>query len=608
VVLLSEWDTFFGRALPAAFDRAYRQQCDRSPSCLRSTAYKFYYFRGIDGVVASEPEAAGKTELSSTTTLEDERNSLLNSFIRRPAGTGQFDYLRRFVEQIKDLDGKRRIGDEKPIKAIGLFGSDVYDKLLILRALRPWFPDKLFFTTDLDAHLLHPAEFRWTRNLLVASSFDLSPPDDYPSGQPGIDPVHIPRIPHIPRFRDAYQTSIFLATRIATDRAYRPNWLRVPGLSSTPQIMRAGNVSGATSSKPALLIKPYLFEIGRGIAVRLNDNNQDDWVDIVQKAALGIVFFLAFLSVFLLHQMKPNVGWPVLGFFILFVLLAAFTWLAVIEDGHLEPLSFSKRISIWPTEILRVLALLLSLFLFARVISDLRLNAKRIEAKYFTPRSHRRWTSMEPTLKEIFAPLLGISSRFEDCKRQRFTPSRSGGSSEGERLSQSQDEPRGETPVARRPVREAWGTWLPITTVFFLAVLWLTFNLDNYIMLDSWWHLVLAWALIITIWFSILHRGFKIRSTNAYFRCMNLPTNNTNKTNEYVGVREVWDTYQAYGSIRDCVLRATAYLIVYLAFADLLFYLFGSNFTPARGDVSQFIHRIVLISSLSQSFCSCFLS
>jgi hypothetical protein len=586
VVLLSEWDTFFGRALPAAFDRAYSERCGIASQCSRGTAYRFYYFRGIDGLVASEPEEARKSDLSPTYPLEGDHNGLLSSFIRRPAGTGQFDYLRRFVEQIKSLDRKHRIGHKKPIKAIGLFGSDVYDKLLILRALRPWFPDKLFFTTDLDAHLLHPAEFRWTRNLLVASSFDLSLSDDSPSSQPGIDPIHIPR------FRGAYQTSIFHATRIATDPAYR---LRVPGLSSTPQLMRVGNGSGVSSFKAALLEKPYLFEIGRNTAVRLNDNDQDNWDDIVQKAALGIVFFLALLSIFVLHQMKPNAGWAVLGFLVFFVLLGAFSWFVVIEGRHLEPLSFSEGISIWPTEILRVFALLLSLLLFARIISDLRLNSKRIEAKYFAPRGHRWLPSMEPTLGEIFAPLLGIPLGPEQCKGKLPAQSRDSASSEPEEPSRPQGESRRKPLAIRQPVREAWWTWLPITIMFFIAVLWWMFTYSNRITLDSWWHLVLVWALIITIWFSILHRGFKIRSANAYFRYMNLATSRTKK---YPGLREVWDTYQAYGSIRDCVLRATAYLIVYLAFADLLFYLFGPNFTPARGDASQFIHRMVLVSSL----------
>ena len=38
-----------------------------------------------------------------------------------------------------------------------MLGSDVYDKLLILQALRPAFPRAVFFTTDLNARLAYPA-------------------------------------------------------------------------------------------------------------------------------------------------------------------------------------------------------------------------------------------------------------------------------------------------------------------------------------------------------------------------------------------------------------------------------------------------------------------
>ena len=60
------------------------------------------------------------------------------------------------------------------VKAIGLVGSDLYDKLLILQALRNRFKTKIFFTTDLDARYLHADQKDWTRNLVVASNFGFS--------------------------------------------------------------------------------------------------------------------------------------------------------------------------------------------------------------------------------------------------------------------------------------------------------------------------------------------------------------------------------------------------------------------------------------------------
>jgi len=95
--------------------------------------------------------------------------------------------------------------------------------LLILRALRKQFPKAIFFTTDLDAALLHPDQFQWTRNMLVASSFDLkiasysvirrmkkAAATDAAKKylQMLLDLTEIT----IPQNRDVYQTSVFLST------------------------------------------------------------------------------------------------------------------------------------------------------------------------------------------------------------------------------------------------------------------------------------------------------------------------------------------------------------------------------------------------------------
>jgi hypothetical protein len=91
-------------------------------------------------------------------------------------------------------------GNEKGVVAIGILGSDVHDKLMILEALSQYFPHKLFFTTDLDAAYNHPAKRRQTHNLLVASAFDLKL-------RPELQGTILP-------FRDSYQTAFFLATQL----------------------------------------------------------------------------------------------------------------------------------------------------------------------------------------------------------------------------------------------------------------------------------------------------------------------------------------------------------------------------------------------------------
>jgi hypothetical protein len=115
--------------------------------------------------------------------------------------------------QQRDAEFQRR--GAGGITAIGVLGGDAYDKLLVLRALRPAFPEALFFTTDLDARLADQGEIAATRNLLIASSFDLQ--------------LRPERQGDIPPFRDNYQTAAFLSTQVAVSRGIGdcceiPNW------------------------------------------------------------------------------------------------------------------------------------------------------------------------------------------------------------------------------------------------------------------------------------------------------------------------------------------------------------------------------------------------
>ena len=96
-----------------------------------------------------------------------------------------------------------RISDKCGIKAIGVLGSDVYDKLLVMHALKAYFPDTQFFTTDLDSRLYHEREMDATRNLLVASDFGLE-----------LNP-NIKGETKIPPFRDNLQTATFVSTLMA---------------------------------------------------------------------------------------------------------------------------------------------------------------------------------------------------------------------------------------------------------------------------------------------------------------------------------------------------------------------------------------------------------
>ena len=195
IALIAENDTLYGRALPKAF----RQELEDATNNIK----RFTYLRGLDGLAPQENQkndhgtssTSGFSGLDSRTSLD--RRFVSTQAFNRPEGNNQFDYLMRLGDDMKRME--RQNGR---FKVIGILGSDVYDKLLLLQALRPLFPNALFFTTDLDAIYSHPQELKWTKNLLVASSHGLTLDEYY---QCGAAP-----------FRFSYQTALFQAILGAT--------------------------------------------------------------------------------------------------------------------------------------------------------------------------------------------------------------------------------------------------------------------------------------------------------------------------------------------------------------------------------------------------------
>ena len=238
IALISEWDTLYGQTLPQAVERAFAPDDPIS-------IHKFTYLRGLDGLL---PSSAGKedTKQEKSTTAGTKAGGAPDFFkieidtqsLERPIGESQYDYLRRISAQLHKVDDDLRKqtheeGQEKKIKAIGILGGDVFDKLLILRALRPEFLEALFFTTDFDEAFTIKSELPFTRNLIISSSFgpNLS---EWLQGD-------------IPFFRDTGQASAFLATQLAVD--HLPKSLETPNDSGTDLASQ--------------LLVPRLFEVKR---------------------------------------------------------------------------------------------------------------------------------------------------------------------------------------------------------------------------------------------------------------------------------------------------------------------------------------------------------
>ena len=375
IVLVAEWDTEYGRLLPQKFKDAFAT--DFFPQNVDERIHRFSYLRGIDGKLPGEQNGGAKDQ------KKDDGSSKEDSDIKRleePLGKSQYDYLRRLAERIGHLEDKYGRGS---IRAIGVLGNDFYDKFLVLQALGQRFPDSIFFTTDLDARYLHPANLEWTRNLLVASAFDLQLRDDLQRD--------------VPPFRDCYQTSVFAAT------------------------LRAFNFP-ALKENDFKNLKPRIFEIGRYHAIDLSDQlpigaapiNQAfpraavpyrDWVSFFFVFAVGsIMAILLWLS----HASSSGLGKNVKHFFqktltvplidkpvkiyamvITTILVISFLIIAfqafILNNFSEEPLSFTEGISVWPTEFLRCIAIILSLIFLKLSYTWLNQNNADIAKEFALP-------------------------------------------------------------------------------------------------------------------------------------------------------------------------------------------------------------------------------
>jgi hypothetical protein len=230
VVLISELDTLYGRNFPKAFIQAASDHDTHNASTQSGLRWihRFSYLRGLDGQIPAKVRGQTNSAPVQSKTSTEQNGKEVQSKIKRAANTPRFDYLRRLAGRVERLDDELRKDYCGSIKAIGVLGSDVYDKLLILQALREKFPNTLFFTADMDARYLHPAEFKWTRNLIVSSSHGLEPDLAFESD--------------IPPFRDSYQTSRFLATLLALSKN-QPDQDEITETLKPPRVYEIGRTT-----------------------------------------------------------------------------------------------------------------------------------------------------------------------------------------------------------------------------------------------------------------------------------------------------------------------------------------------------------------------------
>jgi hypothetical protein len=372
IALVAEWDTDYGRLLPETFKEVFAKDFFGEKE-VNKHVHRFSYLRGIDGKLPGEQNGSAKDQKKSDGSNKEERDV---KRLEEPLGKSQYDYLRRLAEMIAHLEDKYGPG---AIKAIGVLGNDFYDKFLVLQALGQRFPDRIFFTTDLDARYLHPANIQWTRNLLVGSTFGLQLRDDLQRD--------------VPPFRDSYQTSVFYASLRA--------FYHGAGTPNNP--LKPEDVNR--------ILQPRIFEIGRYNAIDLTmdakENNDpsyqpankvkplQDFPNIGWQRFLLLAAVLLVLSMVLwvsctwdssntkfyqsIKQFFTNqLTISLLVIIFLIILSALFLNHFILNHSSEEPLSFTEGISIWPTEIIRSIALILSWIFFGLSLIWLNSNEREI--------------------------------------------------------------------------------------------------------------------------------------------------------------------------------------------------------------------------------------
>jgi hypothetical protein len=268
IALVEERDTLYGRQMGEYFGGCESAGIFQEPGAESWIGQKlplcFTYLRGLDGLAPPPPVTDASSNTPTIPVVAAPQTNPPPVASENATGEGQLDYLRRLAASL----ASGAVGPamrRHSIKAIGVLGSDVYDKVLVLQALRKSYPNATFFTTDLDARLLDRQSLPWTRQLIVASSLGLAL---RPCLQQGIPP-----------FRDIYQTTAYFSTVLALHRFLSAALdtkesstsatgspagrcpADDPGLDAPGAVIDAAD----TGAPPGLqwTLKPRIYEIGR---------------------------------------------------------------------------------------------------------------------------------------------------------------------------------------------------------------------------------------------------------------------------------------------------------------------------------------------------------
>ncbi len=417
LVLVSESDTSYGRILPACFAATVAKQAtnhefldlprtnqhaqinyllsESEKSWWPGNVKTFSYLRGLDGTPAKQNAEKDNTEPKKKEEDQNPKPARAPEDYERAQGEAQLDYVRRLADKIDKWQDEYFEYEHsyQPRLAIGVLGSDTYDKLILLEALRGKFKNAIFFATDLDARYLEKRQQEFCRNLLIVSAEQLEPLTT--------EDTHV-----ITPFREGYQTAIFNA---------------------------CSHIVCGTNSWPSH--DPHIFEVGLKNEVDLESPTKG-WVDFASRrffisGGLAIVGLLCMLSLlpkwtkailslpwpfsefkrsgsspdllkfedtyqnsvdneWLCRHVKIDrletrwvMCWAVLGMITSF---ACGWWFWHDNQHHQgEPFNWVNGISIWPTELMRIAIIFFGIICLVRAWYTFRRHKLTLWQHFFGP-------------------------------------------------------------------------------------------------------------------------------------------------------------------------------------------------------------------------------
>ena len=363
VVTVSESDTSYPRLFADAFRKSLSDSCQSARLVTKT------YLRGLDGVVPDGAGAPAPARPSNGSTAARKEALPGDAPRERADGRSQYDYLRRLAHELADVDVRARREGGSGVRAIGVFGNDVYDKLLILEAMRPQFPKVLYFTSDLDARMAGADVASWTRNLVVASAYGLTLEPELQGAAPP--------------FRDVYQTGLYLSTIAALDPSTRP----MPDVKwfAQPQLFAIGRTRAVPLSKGSLDSCPTADKAGipKSIHNCPNVHGREHlrhfpwprpaaaWGFVIATSSVALLALLVSENArngFLALKDRPwafTGGIAVLGAFV-----SATTYLIWrdVSSHYGPPFAWAEGVSLWPVVLMRlfVCAVILALLSYAQ--------------------------------------------------------------------------------------------------------------------------------------------------------------------------------------------------------------------------------------------------